>query len=67
MRITAADLKRLGVIDRIVAEPVGGAHRDRDAAFKMLAGALGEELDDLAKLSPEAVRAARREKFLAIG
>jgi acetyl-CoA carboxylase alpha subunit len=33
----------------------------------MLAGALGEELDDLAKLSPEAVRAARREKFLAIG
>ena len=67
MRITAADLKRLGVIDRIVAEPVGGAHRDREAAFTMLAGALGEELDELTKLSPDALRAARREKFLAIG
>jgi acetyl-CoA carboxylase carboxyl transferase subunit alpha len=67
MKITAADLLRLGVIDRIVAEPVGGAHRDPQAALANLGIALGEEIDTLARLSPDALRAARREKFLAIG
>jgi acetyl-CoA carboxylase carboxyl transferase subunit alpha len=67
MKITAADLKRLGVIDRIVPEPVGGAHRDPAAAFAALGAALGEELDALSVLSPDAVREARREKFLTIG
>lgn len=67
MKVTAADLMKLGVIDRIVPEPMGGAHRDRTAAIAALAGALGDELDQLSRLSPEALRAARREKFLAIG
>jgi acetyl-CoA carboxylase carboxyl transferase subunit alpha len=67
MKITAADLKRLGVVDRIVTEPVGGAHRDPAAAIAALAAALGEELDTLSALSPEAVCEARREKFLTIG
>jgi acetyl-CoA carboxylase carboxyl transferase subunit alpha len=67
MKITAADLNKLGVVDRIVPEPVGGAHRDPAAAIAALGTALGEELDALSTLSPEAVRAARREKFLTIG
>ncbi|RJF93028.1 acetyl-CoA carboxylase carboxyltransferase subunit alpha [Sphingomonas cavernae] len=67
MRVTAADLHRLGVIDRIVPEPVGGAHRDPAAAIAALGGAIGEELDSLKALSRDDVRRARREKFLAIG
>ena len=67
MRITAADLQALGVIDRIVDEPVGGAHRDPDAAIGSLKGALVEELEGCAKLSRNKLRAQRRAKFLAIG
>ena len=67
MKITAADLQALGVIDRIVAEPVGGAHRDPDAAIGALKGALIEELDGCGKLGPDELRAQRRAKFLAIG
>ncbi len=67
MKITAADLKRLNVIDRIVQEPVGGAHRDRAAAIASLGTALGEELNELSKDGPDSLRAARRAKYLAIG
>ncbi|TVV71850.1 acetyl-CoA carboxylase carboxyltransferase subunit alpha [Sphingomonas solaris] len=67
MKITAADLKRLGVIDRIVAEPVGGAHRDRAAAIAALGAALADELVQLADTPRDELRAARRAKFLAIG
>ncbi|PSJ39734.1 acetyl-CoA carboxylase carboxyltransferase subunit alpha [Allosphingosinicella deserti] len=67
MRVTAADLKQLGVIDRVVAEPLGGAHRSPAAAIAALGSALGEELDALAALSPEQVLADRRAKYLAIG
>jgi acetyl-CoA carboxylase carboxyl transferase subunit alpha len=67
MKITAQDLEKLGVVDRIVAEPVGGAHRDRDAAVTALGQALGEELDALTPLPAEEVRRRRRDKFLAIG
>jgi acetyl-CoA carboxylase carboxyl transferase subunit alpha len=66
MRVTAADLKQLGVIDRIVAEPVGGAHRHAAEAVAALGAAIGEELDELQKLSRDAVRAHRREKFLSL-
>ncbi len=67
MKITAQDLKRLGIIDRIVAEPLGGAHRDHDAAIAALGAAIAEALPGLAALAPEALRAKRRDKFLAIG
>ena len=67
MRITAADLERLGVIDRIVPEPVGGAHRQPAAAVATLGEALGEELAALEGLGAAELRKARREKFLAIG
>ncbi len=52
MKITAADLQALGVVDRIVAEPLGGAQRDPDAAIGALKGALIEELDGCASSGP---------------
>ena len=67
MKITAADLQGLGVVDRIVSEPLGGAHRDPDAAIGALKGALVEELDGCSRLGPDELRAQRRAKFLAIG
>ena len=67
MKITAADLQALGVVDRVVAEPLGGAHRDPDAAIGALKGAILEELDGCSALGSEELRAQRRAKFLAIG
>ena len=67
MRITASDLQSLGVIDRIVDEPVGGAHRDPEAAIGSLKGALVEELDGCAQLGRDNLLQQRRAKFLAIG
>src|SRR5690349_18334065 len=67
MKITAADLQALGVVDRVINEPLGGAHRDPDAAIGALKGALIEELDGCGKLGPDELRAQRRAKFLAIG
>jgi acetyl-CoA carboxylase carboxyl transferase subunit alpha len=67
MKITAEDLKQLGVIERVVAEPLGGAHRDPAQAIASLGDAVGEELDALAALSADEVRAQRRAKYLAIG
>jgi acetyl-CoA carboxylase carboxyl transferase subunit alpha len=67
MKITASDLLRLGVIDRIVPEPLGGAHRDPKMAIATLGAAIGEELDKLSKWKPAKVREARRDKYLAIG
>ena len=67
MKVTAQDLLALGVIDRIVKEPVGGAHRDPQLATQGLAAAIGEELDKLGKLSPDKLRALREERFLRIG
>lgn len=67
MKITAADLLSLKVIDRIVPEPLGGAHRDPAEAIASLKGAIVEELDGLSGQSADQLRQARREKFLAIG
>ena len=67
MKITAADLQALGIVDRIVDEPLGGAHRDPEAAIGALKGALVEELDGLRQLGPDELLTQRRAKFLAIG
>ena len=67
MKTTAQDLLGLGVIDRIVPEPVGGAHREPALAARTLAAAIGSELDQLSTLSPDQLRAAREERFLRIG
>ncbi|QPQ55960.1 acetyl-CoA carboxylase carboxyltransferase subunit alpha [Allosphingosinicella flava] len=66
MRVTAGDLKALGVIDRIVDEPVGGAHRERAGAIAALGAAVGEELDRYAAMSAAEIRTERRQKFLNI-
>ncbi len=67
MKTTAQDLLGLGVIDRIISEPVGGAHRAPAVAAHSLVEAIGSELDQLVKLSPDQLRAAREERFLRIG
>src|SRR5437764_7226602 len=67
MKITAQDLARFGIIDQIVTEPVGGAHRDPQAVIAATAEAIGHALDELKDLDRETVRRQRREKFLAIG
>ena len=66
MKMTAQDLKSLGVIDRIVREPVGGAHRDHEGAAEYLARAISEELDQLARKDPAEIRRLREERFLQI-
>ncbi len=67
MKITAQDLKNLGVIDLVVDEPVGGAHRSQEAAIEAVGDAIAAALDDLSELKPSEIRKARRDKFLAIG
>lgn len=67
MKVTAQDLLGLGVIDRIVKEPIGGAHRDPALTAQGLSKAISEELDELSKLTPDKLRAKREERFLRIG
>jgi acetyl-CoA carboxylase carboxyl transferase subunit alpha len=67
MKVTAQDLAELGVIDRIVKEPVGGAHRDPVAAAKALGDALVEELESLSGKSAKQLRRLREDRFLGIG
>jgi acetyl-CoA carboxylase carboxyl transferase subunit alpha len=67
MKMTAADLKKLGVIDRIVTEPIGGAHRDHGLATASLANAILAEIKALRPLKPNELRQKRREKFLQMG
>jgi len=67
MKITASDLQALGVVDRIVEEPLGGAHRHPEAAMGNLKEALIEELDGYSALGPKELLAQRRAKFLAVG
>jgi acetyl-CoA carboxylase carboxyl transferase subunit alpha len=66
MRITAQDLQSLGVVDRIVPEPLGGAHRDPGAAISSLKEAISEELAGCAALGGDELLKQRRAKYLAI-
>jgi acetyl-CoA carboxylase carboxyl transferase subunit alpha len=67
MKITAQDLERFGIIDEIVNEPVGGAHRDPQMVMASTGDAVAAALGELRALTPETLRRQRREKFLAIG
>ena len=67
LRLTAEDLHALGVIDGIVPEPVGGAHRDAPSAIDRAGSALEEAFADLRGLDGAALRSQRREKYLALG
>ncbi len=67
MKITAQDLLKFGIIDAIVPEPLGGAHRDGPAAIKSAGDAIEAALKDLSALDAEGLRNHRAEKFLAMG
>ena len=67
MKITAQDLLRLGVLDGVVPEPTGGAHRDPQTAIARTGEAIAEALRDLGNMGAAALREHRAEKFLAIG
>jgi len=67
LKITAQDLKRLGVIDEIVPEPLGGAHRNPEVAIAAGGEAIARALQSLEGVSGDVLRTQRREKFLGIG
>jgi acetyl-CoA carboxylase carboxyl transferase subunit alpha len=67
MKITAQDLLKFGIIDSIIPEPLGGAHRDPQKAIALTGDAVEASLQACAGLSREALRSARAEKFMAIG
>ena len=67
MKMTAADLRRLGIVDEIVPEAPGGAHRDYDLSARNLGDALRKHLAELMLLAPADLRARRYEKFRGIG
>ncbi|MDQ0316587.1 acetyl-CoA carboxylase carboxyltransferase subunit alpha [Amorphus orientalis] len=67
MKITAQDLLKLGVIDEIVAEPLGGAHRQRETMMAAVGDAIERRLTELVSQDRDSLKQARRDKFLAIG
>ena len=67
MKITAPDLMGLGIVDRTIREPQGGAHADRDAAIQAVGDAVEEELEALNGLTPDQLREQRAQRFYAIG
>lgn len=67
LRLTAQDMLKLGVIDGIVDEPLGGAHRDITGAISSLGDMMAKQLDELSSLTGQAVKADRRAKYVAIG
>ncbi|MDA0961384.1 MAG: acetyl-CoA carboxylase carboxyltransferase subunit alpha [Proteobacteria bacterium] len=67
LRLTAQDLKKLGVIDRIIPEPTGGAHRDRKKTISAVGAAIEGMLQDLKGLKPRQLITDRRQKFLDMG
>jgi acetyl-CoA carboxylase carboxyl transferase subunit alpha len=67
LRLTAEDLRRLGLVDAVIAEPLGGAHRDPEAAIAAIGNAIAESLAPLVELEAAALKARRRDKFLAMG
>jgi len=67
MKVTAQDLEELGVIDGIIPEPIGGAHRDPKSAIEATGTAIAEALAKFDSMSPEQIRQHRRDRFLAMG
>jgi acetyl-CoA carboxylase carboxyl transferase subunit alpha len=67
LKITAPELRDLGIIDEIIKEPLGGAHLDHEAAATAVHDTLCKQLDDLRKLKPDKLIRRRREKFLKMG
>jgi acetyl-CoA carboxylase carboxyl transferase subunit alpha len=67
LKLTAQDLERLAVIDGIIEEPIGGAHRDVETTYQRVGDTLNDHLETLLKFEGGKLRAKRRDKFLAMG
>lgn len=67
MKVTAQDLLKLGVIDKIVEEPIGGAHRNKSLAIANVGKSVFEALDSMATMSAKELKASRAEKYLTLG
>ncbi|MFI5000812.1 MAG: acetyl-CoA carboxylase carboxyltransferase subunit alpha [Reyranellales bacterium] len=67
MKVTAGDLKKLEIIDDVIPEPMGGAHRSPDEAIDTVGRVISEALTQLGNLDGDALRSRRQEKFLAMG
>ena len=67
LKPTAQDLFRLGVIDEIISEPFGGAHRDREKTFRSVSRCIDRHLRELLKVPPEELKENRYRKFRAMG
>ncbi len=67
LKVASADLRDLGVVDKVVAEPLGGAHRDPPQAAKILRAEISRELNRLKRLTPEVLIKRRMEKFRSMG
>ena len=67
MKVTAADLKRLDVIDDVIPEPMGGAHRGPEETIDVVGRVISEALAELSQLDADTLRQRRQEKFLGMG
>jgi acetyl-CoA carboxylase carboxyl transferase subunit alpha len=67
MKITGPDLMALKIVDRVIPEPQGGGHSDREATIEAVGNAVWEELQALIPMSPDALRSQRADRFYAIG
>jgi acetyl-CoA carboxylase carboxyl transferase subunit alpha len=67
LKLTASDLKALRLVDEVITEPLGGAHRDREAAVRTVGDAVWANLQPLLGLDPAVLKQQRRDKFLAMG
>jgi len=67
MKLTAKDLLELKVIDEIIEEPLGGAHRDRNLILKNVSECISKNLNSFKEMSPEEIFSQRKNKFLKIG
>jgi len=67
MKITAGDLERFGIVDKVIQEPPGGAHRHPDRTITAVGDTIAASFDALRNLPPDEIRSRRQQKFLAIG
>ena len=67
MKVAAQDLLGVKIVDRIIPEPIGGAHSDKEATIKSVGDAVEQELEGLSNLTPDQLRKQRADRFYAIG
>ena len=67
LKLTAQNLKEIGVVDYIVSEPLGGAHRDKDKIISDVEQIIFKEIDKFKTMSPKQIKKSRTEKFIEMG